>query len=93
MLPLWYRRQTPGEAPGFYAEISTIILSKAIMSRWFDLWAATIAINAMCVRLGKAGTAGIDGGLVVKVDRSYKPPRESDMVPESFNESIAVDVA
>lgn len=82
-------RKYEGGSFDFYAEYSTTKLSRAITSRWFDLWTATIAINAICVGLGKAGKALVDGGLVVKVDRVYYPP----IVPGSSNGSLVVDVA
>lgn len=54
----------------FYVKIDRVGYTP-VTGRWFDIWAATVAINALCVRNGRAGRALTDGGLVVRLDRKY----------------------
>ena len=43
------------------------------MTRWFEIWAAAVSINALCVAQGKAGKVTFPSGLEVKLDRLYGP--------------------
>ncbi len=40
-----------------------------VTGRWFDLWAGAVAINAMCVARGYAGTSSLPGGLHITVEK------------------------
>lgn len=86
----YYTPRPVGLQSRFYATFDTI-QGRAVTGRWFDLWAATVAINILCVRNGQAGKAWIDGGLVANVDRSYVGSVE--IVSESSNGSSVVDAA
>lgn len=74
----------------FYAKFETM-QGRTVTGRWFDLWAATVAINVLCVRHGRAGKAWLYGGLVAKVDRSYVEP--GGIASETSNDSSVVDDA
>lgn len=58
---------------GFYVKIDVNNRRLSFDARWFDIWAAVISINTMCVRNQKAGLARLSTGLTVKVDRVYAP--------------------
>lgn len=40
-----------------------------VTGRWFDLWAGAVAINAICVAGGFAGTSLLPGGLGITLKR------------------------
>lgn len=71
----------------FYVKIDTVAYTP-VTGRWFDIWAATVAINALCVRNGRAGRARTEAGLVVRLDRKYESPGE--VVSEGFNGSSSI---
>ncbi len=86
----YYQPRAAGVLARFYAKFETTRVT-AITGRWFDLWAATVAINVLCVRNGRAGRAWIDGGLMAKIDRKYL--ESGEIVYESSNGSSVVDAA
>ena len=59
---------------GFYAMLYSTDRLVSSASSWFDVWAAVISTNALCMSEGKAGNATLQGKLRVKVDRIYRPP-------------------
>ena len=40
----------------------------AVTARWFDIWAAAVAVGAMCVVRGYGGASALPGGLIVTID-------------------------
>ena len=40
----------------------------AVTARWFDIWAAAVAVCAMCVIRGYGGVSTLPGGLSVTID-------------------------
>ena len=75
VLPL-YIEQTHFDQPsqrGFYVKVNTEEPGKIVVARWFDIWAAAVAINTMCVPYGAAGIAIVANNLEVRLDRRYNP--------------------
>ena len=70
---------------GFYATLYCTDRRKSFAAHWFDVWAAVISINTLCVREGHAGKAKLQGALQIKVDRSYKPPPNSILEESAGN--------
>lgn len=74
ILPVTYLPpQTQAARTRFYIRVVTL-MDVAVTARWIDLWMAAVAINTICVGIGRAGFANIGGGLQVKIDRTYVPP-------------------
>ena len=71
-----YRSEVASRS-GFYAQINVNNRLMSFDSRWFDVFAAVVSINTLCVRNSKAGIARLQGGLSVKVDRRYRPGSDS----------------
>lgn len=38
-----------------------------VNARWFDIWAAAVAVTTLCLAKGYAGTSGVPTGLSVTV--------------------------
>lgn len=64
-------RPAHSESKGFYVKVDVFDPNSVSMARWVDIWAAVVAIDAMCVRDGAAGLARVAGGLEIRVDRAY----------------------
>ncbi len=91
ILPKTYTQPRSAELlTRFYVNIR-MMRGSAVTGRWFDLWAAAVAINILCVKNGRAGRATVEGGLLVRVDRQYGKPGE--VVSGSSNSSSFVDIA
>ena len=74
----------PGE--GLYVKVDTFRLGATITTRWFDIWTAAVAFNAMCVRAGAAGIAGVAGGLEVSLELENAPMvRNGSAIPDVNN--------
>ena len=61
------------------------------MAKWVDIWAAVVAIDAMCVQDGAAGIARVASGLEVKLDRTYMPNPGDDTL--AANNTSAVETS
>ena len=75
ILPRVFRQAyVPGDASkaGFYVQVDTNDQLLSFDARWFDVWAAAVSINTLCVRNNQAGIAMLQGGLIIKIDRIYK---------------------
>lgn len=89
-LPRVFRQPVsdPNVRRNFYVKADTNDAATTIAGRWFDIWAAAVAIDATCVRDGAAGVARVAGGLIVRLDRSYSPPRGNDFVAPNADSSV-----
>lgn len=75
---------------GFYAEVYSNDRHASSASSWFDIWAAVVSINSLCVSEGKAGFARLQQRLKVKVDRAYRPPPGLVMGGSAGNATVSL---
>ena len=58
--------QTDGS---LFVKVDTTDQSKSYRSRWYDVWAAVVSVNTMCLRHQKGGIANLYPGLNVVIAR------------------------
>lgn len=54
-----------------------IVSRDQVTGRWFDLWAGAVAVNAICVASGYAGTSLLPGGLGITLDTMFSGPSDN----------------
>lgn len=64
---------------------------------FYHLWEATVALNAMCVRAGKRGTATGLGGYFLSITHVYLDffktlAKTADPLPPGVDKSISVQI-
>ena len=76
LLPKVFHQLLPPSPPlphgiFFFCRVYHPDINVGVTLRWFDIWAAAVSIDAMCVKQGKAGVTRVKDDLKVQIDRDY----------------------